>query len=223
MIGLIVLVIYAGFTIGIYCAAKKSADAAYRQLEMTDRPWIKDTVTSGEDFRFDHDVVMWSVNIRAENIGHSVATGIFPWAKLIAIDVTKDNPIDGPRRQVKELCDSIDQKFEKLKNDPAMWGTSAFPTYWLEFPFGIYLTPAQVNTSHINGGASLGNSIYPELIECVAYRYPSSDRPHHAGSVYVLSHSDDPNIQEAGRVFFSIGTNIPKDKMVLLKAAQYVD
>jgi len=104
-----------------------------------------------------------------------------------------------------------------------MWGTSAFPTYWLEFPFGIYWTPEQINNGSLDGGVDLGKSIYPVLIECVAYRYPSSDRPHHAGSVYILSHSDDPNIQEAGRVFFSIGKTIPKDKMVLLKAAQYVD
>jgi hypothetical protein len=201
---------------------KRSAETSQRQLEMIDRPWIKDSVTSGWDFRFDGNVVMWNVNIRAENIGHSVATGIYPWAKLIVINVAKDNPIDGPRRQMKELCDSIDQKFDKLKSDPTMWVNSSFPSYWLEFPFGVFLTPQQIKSS-FDGGANLGASIYPELIECVEYHYPNSDRPHHAGSVYILSHSDDPTIQEAGRVFFSIGKTIPKDKMVLLKSAQYAD
>ena len=39
---LVALIVYTGYTIKIYKAANRTANAAYRQLEMIDRPWLKE-------------------------------------------------------------------------------------------------------------------------------------------------------------------------------------
>jgi hypothetical protein len=193
-----------------------------RQLEMTDRPWIKDTVVSSFEMGWQHGSYLgWDVNVRTENVGRSVATGIFPEAKLIAIEGA--DFIDYPRRETKKVCDDVDMRFDKIKSDPIAWATSVFPENSLEFPQGVYLLPSEVEKKSFDGGASLGKSINPMLVGCIVYHYPSSEHPHHTGFVYVLSHSDDSSLAEPTTVFFGIGRNIPKDKIILRKVGQFAD
>jgi hypothetical protein len=201
---------------------KKTTDTASRQLEMIDRPWIEDNVISAWDMGWqDGSYLGWAVTVKAENVGHSVATGLFPRTKLIAIN---GDFIDYPRREAKTMCDDADARFENMKSDPTAWATSVFPGKTMVFPGqNVYLMPAEVEKNSLDGGADLGKSIQPMLVGCIAYRYPSSEHAHHTWFVYVLSHSDKATLPQPTRVFFGIGKNIPTDKIILLKTGQFAD
>lgn len=209
--------------VGLYtCFTYKLMTATQGMLEGSDRPWIKDTVVSAFEMGWQNGSYLgWDVTVRTENIGRSVATGIFPETKLIAIKGA--DFIDYPRREAKKVCDAADAHFDKIKDDPTAWANSAFPETWLEFPQGVHLLESEVEKNSFDGGANLGKSIHPMLVGCILYHYPSSEHAHHTGFVYVLSHSDDPALAEATRAFFGIGRNIPKEKVVLLKVGQFAD
>jgi hypothetical protein len=226
--GILVLLAYTTFAAFQWCAmkkaaqaAKESADTASRQLEMEDRPWLKDTVRSGSDFIFQNNntTVSWAVLVRAENVGHSVATAIYPEAKLITIRGA--DCLDGPRHQVTQLCDNLSKRFEAVKSDPSVWGNSVFPGDSTEIPLNVFLGPSDIGSTSIDGGRGLGKSIFPMLIGCVEYHYATSEKPHFTGFVYVLSHTDDPAVPTAAQVFFSIGKNVPKADIMFTKSAQY--
>ncbi len=200
----------------------QQSGAMKHQLEMTDRPWIKDSVVSAFEMGWQHGSYLgWAVTVRTENVGHSVATGIFPEVKLIAIEGA--DFIDSPRREAKTVCDDVDARFDKIKGDPIAWATSVFPEASLEFPQNVHLLPSEVEKKSFNGGVSLGKSVMPMLVGCIVYHYPSSEHAHHTGFVYLLSHSDDPALPEPTTVFFGIGKDIPKDKVILRKVGQFAD
>lgn len=206
-------------------ATRGALDLASRQLEMTDRPWIKDNVFSAFDMGWQHGSYLgWAVTVRTENIGHSVATGIFPEVKLIAIEGA--DFIDYPRREARKVCDDVDARFQRIKGDPTAWATSVFPGPGeaRDFAgFNVYLLPAEVEKKSFDGGGNLGKSVMSMLVGCIAYHYPSSEHAHHTSFVYLLSHSDDTTLAEPTTTFFGIGKNIPKDKVILRKVGQFAD
>jgi hypothetical protein len=202
---------------------KQSANTAARQLEMQDRPWLKEEVKSAFDFRPQNGAIGWAVTIKANNVGHSVATDVFPDARLIAIQDA--DLIDGPRRQVTQLCRDMIKRSENMKaHDPDLWNNSIFPDDSHRFiPFNVTLWPTDIAGKSFDGGVTLGKSVFPVLIGCIEYHYPTSGKAHHTGFVYVLSHNDDAALQESTRVFFSIEKTVPKDNVVLTKSAQMAD
>ncbi|MGO9863057.1 MAG: hypothetical protein ACLPLR_05560 [Terriglobales bacterium] len=212
LVGIAVAIIY-------YC----QLSTMQRQLEMTDRPWIKDSVLSAFEMGWQHGSYLgWAVTVRTENIGHSVATGIFPEVKLITIEGA--DFIDYPRREAQKVCDEVSVRFEKIKGDPSAWAASVFPGEARDFPgYNVYLRPSEVEKKSFDGGTNLGKSIMPMLVGCIVYHYPSSEHAHHTGFVYLLSHSDGHDLAEPTGTFFGIGKNIPKDKVTLIKVGQFVD
>jgi hypothetical protein len=90
--GLIVLMVYAGFTVALWWQNKRAADAAAEQLrilsEARDRPWIKfseDTITldNGVVFKPSGDGVSMALEhtFRLENIGKIPAINYSVWAE----------------------------------------------------------------------------------------------------------------------------------------------
>jgi len=218
------------FTVGIFVATavyavvatlqwsamREQSHTMQRQLEMADRPWIKDTVRSAFDLTAQHGAFSWAVTIRTENVGHSVATAIYPQAKLIAIHGA--DFLDGPRLQARQLCDEVSARFEKVKNDPVVWSNAIFPGEWSEFVSNAILLPDDIK------GASLdGKSFMPMLIGCIEYHYATSEKPHHTWFVYTLTHSDDPSLSLDSRTFFSVEKTVPSANMALIKADQFAD
>jgi hypothetical protein len=86
------VLLYTTFAALQWRANQKAADAAHdaaatasRQLEMADRPWIKESITVDVPFASRANAgASWAVLIKATNVGHSVATGVFASAELIA-------------------------------------------------------------------------------------------------------------------------------------------
>jgi hypothetical protein len=200
----------------LWYSTRNATRIASRQLEMADRPWIKDAVRSASELTAQHGAFSWAVVIRTENVGHSVATAIYPQAKLIAIHGA--DFIDAPRLQARQLCDEVSARFERVKNDPVVWSNAIFPEEWSEFVSNAVLLPTDIKDASLDG-----KSFTPMLIGCIEYHYATSDKPHHTWFVYTLAHNDDPTLPEPSRVFFSIDKNVPQANMVLIKADQYAD
>jgi hypothetical protein len=203
-----------------YKEIQKQSTTASRQLEMADRPWLKDEIKSASDFTFQNGTAVWAISIKSQNIGHSVATETFSEVRMIAIH--NADMLDGPRKKVTEICESMPKRFEYVKAIPGLWNNSIFPNDSHETVANVILSPKDIGDT-LDGGNSLGKSMIPVLVGCLEYRYPTSDKPHHTGFVYVLSHNENPSIAEAGRTFFSVGQNIAKDNVVLRKFGQVAD
>jgi hypothetical protein len=202
-------------------AAKSAAETASRQLEMADRPWVKDTVRSASDFMFNYGGFSWGVIIRAENVGRSVATAIFPQTKLIAVHGA--DLIDGPRQKAYELCDEVFARFERVKNNPSVWGIAIFPGDCADIPTSPILWQSQIKDATFDGGGGLSQCVTPMLIGCIEYHNATSEKPHKTWFVYTLIHNDDPALPIAARGFFSLGKTIPNANMVLIKDSQFAD
>jgi hypothetical protein len=211
----------AGAAINAADAAESAAITASRQLEMLDRPWIKEVVRPAANLLADRGAFSWAVTIRIDNIGRSVATNIYPRTELIA--PKGGDFIDGPRKRVIELCKDASQQAANLKKDPTLWDTSVFPGDPVEVGRGPILWPKDVEAATIDGGKNLGKSVSLMLVGCIAYDYPTASKFHETGFVYVVVHNDDVSIPESARVFFSIGKTIPKDKLVMIKQGQLAD
>lgn len=219
--GLIALIIYAYLTYDIRSANQRAADTASRQLEMQDRPWLKDTVTPASDLLANNGAFSWAVQVRLDNVGHSVATGIFPRTELIAPKGA--DFIDGPRKRVTELCKDASQRAANIKKDPALWNGSIFPGDAAVYMEGPILFPKDINSAIIDGGATLGKSVPIMLVGCVVYDFPTALGSHETGFVYLVSHADDPSLPQPSQVFFSVVKTIPKDKIILKKDAQFAN
>jgi hypothetical protein len=204
-------------------ASLVAANAAKGSLEMADRPWIKGSVTSTSALMFQNGAVSLAVTIRTENVGHSVATAIFPQAKLITIHGA--DFIDGPRRQAKQLCDEVSDRFERVKSSPSVWSNAIFPGESSEFASGGFLLPPEINSTTVDAGANLGQSITLMLIGCIEYHYATSDKPHRTWFLYTLSHNVNPVPCPGcqGQIFFPIGKDISSADMVLIKGDQFAD
>jgi hypothetical protein len=225
IVGIGLLAVYTGFTILMYCANRQAANAATsaantasRQLEMMDRPWIKETVSPAANLLADKGAFSWAVTIKIDNVGHSVATNIYPRTELIA---PKDADfIDGPRKRVIELCEDASQRAGNLKKDPLLWDTSIFPGDPVNSIQSPILFPNQEQPAIINGGEKLGKSVPLMLVGCIAYDYPTASKFHETGFVYLLAHDDDVRIPGASRVFFSVEKTVPKEKIKMIKQGQ---
>jgi hypothetical protein len=220
----------AVFTVGIFVATavyavvatlqwsamRQQSSTMQRQLEMADRPWIKDAVRSASDFTAQHGAFSWAVTIRTENVGHSVASAIYPEAKLIAIHGA--DFLDSPRLQARQLCDEVSARFERVKNDPVVWSNAIFPGEWSEFLSNTVLLPTDIQGVSLDAKNSM-----PMLIGCIEYHYATSAKPHHTWFVYTLTHSDDPSLPPDSRMFFPMEKAVPSANMVLIKADQFAD
>lgn len=178
-------------------SAKIAATTASRQLEMADRPWLKESVTSDAPFLFQNGAISWAVLVRASNVGHSVATGVFVQTKLIAL-VGADY-VDGPRQQLNEFCDKV----ANTAINPTKWGVSVFPNDSSDLPSSLIMWPKEVQANSIDGGADLGRSIFPMLIGCIDYQYPTSEHRHQTRFIYDVLYKTQP--------FISIGKTLPME------------
>jgi hypothetical protein len=201
--------------------AKKQWGTTTRQLEMADRPWLRDEVESASDLMFSNGTISWTVTIKVQNIGHSVATEVFPDVRLIAIQGA--DSIGAPRKKVTEICDSMPKRFDAVKGIHGLWNNSIFSEDSRDFGMSVILSSKDMDNALIDGGKALGQSVMPMLVGCIEYRYPTSERPHHTGFVYVLSHDGTTTDADPAQVFFSIGRNIPKTNVVLRRVGQVAD
>lgn len=201
------------FTILTWCATKKaaeaakeSADATWKQLELSERPWIKiDSVkTVGESpeigalsyqkigpFKDSPDVhgqVTLQISTSTRNIGHSVAdVSVRAWIAIPKFTVT------GYWDMVKDA----EQKFCNANRSITTPQTTLFPDDPLEWGEGA---GNLIRTENIN---YLPNDertyIVPSLIVCVSYQLRGMPNIYQTRAVFSVVHSD------SGTRFFEFG------------------
>lgn len=216
LIGAFVLVIYTAFTILMWRANKKSADAAKsaadtarEQLELSERPWIKilDLQPRGDQpivgglsfqkigpFKNDPDVrVQATIQIKLsfKNIGHSVA------------DVTPNIEFFMPQFSASEYWNRVSAEEHRFCGSPDMSAVTEqkiviFPDEPQPFDWygGISTPIRRENINHLPEGTGIA----PVMIVCVSYRHKGLPSIYQTRAVYEISRLGS----ETSR-FFDIG------------------
>jgi hypothetical protein len=184
IVGLVVLCVYAGYTIKIYCANKKAADAAKsaadtarQALEVSNRPWVK----------IDHRIIQpLTFNVTGigasptatiafeetlENVGPSVALNVLKWEQIVPLDA--DGGVKSAETIQKERCDSNRHPQSRLVD------FTLFPRDPKVEQDAVGLVMSKVNDASAH--SMLKGKVAFVLVGCVYYRTPleSLDSPRH--------------------------------------------
>jgi hypothetical protein len=135
LLGLIVLCVYAAYTIKIYgandksaTAAKSAADTAHAALVLSNRPWIKikHRIVSPLNFDFacaSGPAATMTVEDTLENVGNGVALNVVSWEDVISLD--PDMYTAAARKRQDEWCNA-NKRFDP-KRPNRLNGYSLFP------------------------------------------------------------------------------------------------
>ncbi len=189
--------IYAGITLAVWHATQKAASTAEKQLEMSERPWIKIVnveptgnfpAVGGLSFlkaipNSDGINASATLNFKVSftNIGHSVAD-VSPRAELFMPPFSNTEYWNRVAAEEKRFCDSPD--VQKLVSDKI----TLFPDEPQPFDYRAGLT-APIRPEGMNRLAE-GSGIFPALIVCVSYRQKGLPNAYQTRAVYEISHVD---------------------------------
>jgi hypothetical protein len=202
---------------------RRSANVAARQLELTDRAWIKivDVTATGDGdiipslsfqdltLSFPHapkQQTFLNYAVHAKNVGHSAALDIQVIPELY---LAKWH--DGYAREVeneeKRFCDLA----MKDKTTIAKGGAVIFPDEPYENNMGNagLITPDAMNHFSDLPGETY---ILPVLIGCVDYQFQSSSKHHQTRFVYELFHAEEPRTR-----FFLVGKGVKARDLLLIR------
>jgi hypothetical protein len=123
--GAFVLVIYTAFTILMWCAnkkaaeaAKSAADTAAKQLEMTDRPWVAIEVAITSPLIYDDKGVRLDFSFVPKNIGHSPAQNVLIAPELLPVFMG-DDVSEAQKRICKSAAqDTVFPKYVLFPEEP---------------------------------------------------------------------------------------------------------
>ena len=167
IIGLIVLTVYAGFTIAIWHVSKKSADAAKsaadtaaKQLEMAERPWVSVEMKIVTPFVFDSIGAGVGLQATLKNTGHSPAARV--WAEAEMLPTMPADVLAERDRYCNET------KAHSAAN--ARIGDTIFPEEHTSQPWAMYIKRADAKRVYDQTGF-----ISPVIIACVVYRSTFND------------------------------------------------
>jgi hypothetical protein len=181
-ISLGVLIIYAGFTILIWCANKKMADIATRELELSKRPWVDAQVFMDGPFTLKPDDTALPLRFDLRNTGLTPAISIQIRAEITDSDLGTGN--DTIKERLR-LCNETANKTFSLEG----YQDTIFPnekeprqvTYSVPFHEGDEKRIAAEHRTTAN----------IRLIECVAYRPTfKDDVAYYTGNIYNIERSD---------------------------------
>lgn len=183
-------------------AAKKSADTAASQLELTERPWMDASLIITGPLTIDQDGAHLSAQITLENVGHSPAVKGDVQVKMFA------NFLEHPdsRKVREELCKEVEGASAQPLNDKRQF----LQTWFL----GKQLPPTNyrlsINKADLNKAAiDIPRSMFPDappkdqvfnanIVFCVAYFSSFGETQYHTGYIWQV-------VPMAGPPFFGLG------------------
>ena len=191
--GLVILVIYAGFTILIWRANKNSAETAIKELELSQRPWVSlENFSVDGPLIFDSNGVHINISYEIKNTGHSPAIRGFWQQDFFLAFAETPSPI----KKRDDACKFAAYRSTKVTD--ARISETWFPGDSFPRPFQEAITsgdiakglelPKQIfpNTPEIQEAGYL----YPELVICVAYRAAFTDTQYHTGYILKLGRTN---------------------------------
>jgi hypothetical protein len=184
---------------------ERGLQISQRQLEQSERAWLKVSVTADSGFEFTSDGgARITVRAHIQNIGNSAATGITSSVKLVLspLDDSRGGKpfFDEPLRQQTELC-------EKLTKTPIATGKTQSDFEQVIFPndtdgsigHGTVVSKGEVDKAKksVFGKSGAEELIAPFIVGCVDYQFATATQHHQTGFIYMLQHHDrtlPPNI-----------------------------
>jgi hypothetical protein len=167
-------------------------DTMRRQLEATDRPWIKVDPSVASPLTFTaRGNLQAAVTLTLKNIGRSVAVNVTVYVDAFIARPDGYVLSDLPLRRQKELCGTP-------KSPP--FQVTMFPEDIRPFsvPITIQREEIEANAVTLPPGAgwppSAGKPVYPVLVGCAYYQFAQFPDQHHTDFIYsIVGHaSSDP-------------------------------
>jgi hypothetical protein len=205
--GVILLAVYTGFTIAMYFANKRSADAAThtaaiaaRQLELSERPWVDAQISLNGPLTYNVNGPVIPLRIVLRNSGHSpaFATNIHPFPAL------------GFRRDAAEYRDRVCQDASRTARQWPGFGITLFPGTNFVQDENIQVGKEDIER---NNRETPGHILGVSAVICIGYR-PAFN----SSSVYTTSYIVDLYRLDAARrpgIVFKIGENVDSEHLSL--------
>lgn len=200
------VIVYTIVSIGLWWEARKSAEAtdtalgiSQKQLEATDRPWLKITFTAeGRGFYFREDgSAELTLRTHIKNIGHSVANGVIVLNEMFLPSDADGGGFTEPVEHQKIVCDVANKTVgspedQRQQND--MLSMVIFPDDTDEsHTIGMFISKADIDArkSQVHEGPGFakvpgGKRIVPYVVGCVDYEFGTSTRHHQTGFIYIV-------------------------------------
>ncbi|HEU0046430.1 MAG TPA: hypothetical protein VFQ43_02345 [Nitrososphaera sp.] len=205
--GAILLAIYTGYTIKMYDANRRAAEAAESaaktaasQLELAERPWVDANIMLDGPFDFNVNGANVHLKIGLRNTGHTPAQSIV----ISPVLLTGHNGVNAAnlREQVCKNSTRISTTWPQL-------GITLFPNvdFAQQESFGIgkeEIEKGNLSKQFLDG---------PTILICMAYR-PPFDKTVVYHTAYIL---DLYKVDSAGRlgIIFKIGEDVDKNHLAL--------
>jgi hypothetical protein len=180
-------------------AAKRTADAAAVQFELTERPWLSIEATPAGDLYFDPSGINLAMAYKVLNIGKSPAT---------RISVLSLIHLNGPKRiNVIEERDNFCEEVIRIK--PGDRSAAILPGADTSVVLMLNRDQNYVNVSPMTAD----NLLSGYVITCVCYRpHFKPDSIYYTASIHQIAN------KRANAVLFKIGDRIPMADLALLAA-----
>jgi hypothetical protein len=174
---------YACITRDMWKQVQKQTETAQRQLEQSERAWLKVSfVVQPPGITFQNGGMQLNITPRIENIGNSVATDVTTPMKIFLAD-DADMMFKQPLKRQKELCDGLAK--QPVIHNQAWMAVVIFPhDNDSSVGSGLGLSKAEVDAAKDERiGVKGANMIGPKLLVpivygCIDYLYDTSDRHH---------------------------------------------
>lgn len=155
-----------------------------RQIEITDRAWVKADVAIAGDMAASDEAYFFQLRVTLTNVGRSVATNVILSTHMFAPQSEMGAYlIEAPREQ-RAICDR--QRKDLDRGEPFV----LFPQEKRDVATDVVLT---VEEATKNARRQMGDTLFktpmlaPVIVGCVTYRYPSSKSAHSTRFGFVLS------------------------------------
>jgi hypothetical protein len=230
-LGFIVAAVYAGLTYRMFRQMQTQTDTAHRQLEATERPWVKIDFKIGvQGLTFDAGGFSLPLEAVFNNIGHSTATSAFAATKMF---LASGNAIfTEPIKRQHDLCDPLRKLPVRTEKMGDMMLTIFPSDADASMTYGQGVGQPELDaTPNFEPPPPGGKRIVPIIVGCVDYQYDASDRHHQTRFIYEVQRLDRAAVayndagQRSGQpftphaVFYSI--EVPKhlapEDVVLVK------
>lgn len=160
---------------------RDTAENARKQLETTDRAWLKADAEISESVTFVDRGAQFTFRLTLTNIGRSVATNVHGLAEVVV-------PISDPNRplatQVEKEQNAISGQLEDMANTPGAKGNVLFPAEVQTIKAGGFVSIKEIEAGAFPLKDFPGKFFEPLLVGCVIYQLPNSDQFHRTRFAY---------------------------------------
>jgi len=176
-----------------------------RQLEMSERPWIRPDIFLAGPLTFDKNGMHVILSVGVKNIGHSVALKVWPTVSVVALQIGSEAEIRNAEKRWG--CPA--------RSEGPAWGTTIFPDQLV--PANIYdtmMTPEQIEAGKIKWAKPGSKVLSPYVLACIEYRAVFSDADYQTAYIYRLQ-VQNPQYPWATEPI-TIGEDVPLNKLRLV-------